>query len=194
MTLLSRKLCTLLGSPRSPCWCRVRPLLLPRPLLTVEVTLLLFLGLSSLHNRPLLRPPLPGGGRLRTVRVRLPFRKPPATPVASKRGPGSGQHDVPAAPLRVGACLALHWRWWQAIGVESWDGYRVPFLDSLPPLARSPVSFPTYWAGSPRVSCAPLGDQGDVGQRRIGDRSRSRTRLLQSLFSGGKGDGRLVSL
>ena len=24
------------------------------------------------------------------------------------------------------------------------DGYRVPFLDSLPPLARSPVSFPTY--------------------------------------------------
>ena len=120
MTLLSRKLCTLLGSPRSPCWCRVRPLLLPRPLLTVRVTLLLFLGPSSLHNRPLLHPPPPGGGRLRTVRVRFPFRKPPATPVASKRGPGSGQHDVPAAPLRVGACLALHWRWWQAIGVESW--------------------------------------------------------------------------
>ena len=30
------------------------------------------------------------------------------------------------------------------------DGYRVPFLDTLPPLARSPVSFPTYWLGSPR--------------------------------------------
>ena len=31
-----------------------------------------------------------------------------------------------------------------------WDGYRVPFLDSLPPLARSPVSFPTYQAGYPQ--------------------------------------------
>ena len=29
------------------------------------------------------------------------------------------------------------------------DGYRVPFKDSPPPLARTPVSFPTYWAGSP---------------------------------------------
>ena len=31
------------------------------------------------------------------------------------------------------------------------DGYRVPFTDSPPPLARTPVSFPTYWAGSPRA-------------------------------------------
>ena len=31
------------------------------------------------------------------------------------------------------------------------DGYRVPFKDSLPPLARTPVSFPTYRAGSPRA-------------------------------------------
>ena len=82
--------------------------------------------------------------------------KTPFSRVASKRGPGSGQHDVPAAPLRVGACLAPHRRRWQAIGAESWvvsvlqDGYRVPFLDSLPPLARSPVSFMTYRAGSPR--------------------------------------------
>ena len=29
------------------------------------------------------------------------------------------------------------------------EGYRVPFLDSLPPLPRSPVSFPMYRAGSP---------------------------------------------
>ena len=29
------------------------------------------------------------------------------------------------------------------------DGYRVPFLNSPPPLSRTPVSFPTYWAGSP---------------------------------------------
>ena len=31
------------------------------------------------------------------------------------------------------------------------DGYRVPFLDSPPPLSRTPVSFPTYQAGSPRA-------------------------------------------
>ena len=45
----------------------------------------------------------------------------------------------------------------QAIGAESWvvtvlrDGYRVPFLDSPPPLSCTPVSFPTYRAGSPRA-------------------------------------------
>ena len=31
------------------------------------------------------------------------------------------------------------------------DGYRVPFTDSPPPLSRTLVSFPTYWAGSPRA-------------------------------------------
>ena len=31
------------------------------------------------------------------------------------------------------------------------DGYRVPFRDSPPPLSRTPVSFPTYWTGSPRA-------------------------------------------
>ena len=42
-------------------------------------------------------------------------------------------------------------------GAESWvvtvfrDGYRVPFKDSPPPLSRTPVSFPTYRAGSPRA-------------------------------------------
>ena len=31
------------------------------------------------------------------------------------------------------------------------DGYRVPFTDSPPPLSRTPVSFPTYRAGSPQA-------------------------------------------
>ena len=59
--------------------------------------------------------------------------------------------------MRVGGCLSPHWRQWQAIGAETlvvtvlWDGYRVPFTDSPPPLARTPVSFPTYRAGSPRA-------------------------------------------
>ena len=50
-----------------------------------------------------------------------------------------------------------HWRRWQAIGAESWvvtvlrDGYRVPLLDSPPPLSCTPVSFPTYRAGFPRA-------------------------------------------
>ena len=30
------------------------------------------------------------------------------------------------------------------------DGYRIPFLDSPPPLFHTPISFPTYRAGSPR--------------------------------------------
>ena len=121
-TLLSSKPYTLLGSPRGPRRCRVRPHLL-RLLLTVGAALLLFLGLSSLRSRPLLRPPPPGGVRIRAVRVRLPFPRPPAAlagPVASERGPGSGQRDVLAAPLWVGACLVPHWRRWQAIGSESW--------------------------------------------------------------------------
>ena len=32
-----------------------------------------------------------------------------------------------------------------------WDGYRVPFKDSPPPLSRTPVSFPTYQSGFPLV-------------------------------------------
>ena len=60
-------------------------------------------------------------------------------------------------PMRVGGCLSSHWRRWQEIAAETWvvtvlrDGYRVPFKDSPPPLARTPVSFPTYRAGSPRA-------------------------------------------
>ena len=59
--------------------------------------------------------------------------------------------------MRVGGCLAPHWRQWQAIGAETWvvtvlrDGYHVPFKDSPSPLSRTPVSFPTYRAGSPRA-------------------------------------------
>ena len=59
--------------------------------------------------------------------------------------------------MRVGGCLALHWRQWQAIGAETWvvtvlrGGYSVPFTDSPTPLARTPVSFPTNWATSPRA-------------------------------------------
>ena len=71
--------------------------------------------------------------------------------------PERSQPDGTSLPLRVGGCLAPHWRRWQAIGAESWvvtvlwDGYRAPFMDSPPPLSRTLVSFPTYQAGSPRA-------------------------------------------
>ena len=71
--------------------------------------------------------------------------------------PGRSQPDGVTLPVRVGGCLSSHWRSWQDIGAGTWvvtvlrDGYRVPFKDSPPPLARTPVSFPTYRAGSPRA-------------------------------------------
>ena len=63
-------------------------------------------------------------------------------------------------PTQVGGCLSLHWRQWQAIGAEQWvvsvlsEGYRIPFQHRLPPpppLASSPVLFPTYPFDSPNA-------------------------------------------
>ena len=96
----------------------------------------------------------------RRARVRLPFPLPLEAPAArevKEKGPGRSQPDRVPLPMRVGGCLSSHWRRWQEIGAETWvvtvlrDGYRVPFKDSPPPLARTPVSFPTYRAGSPRA-------------------------------------------
>ena len=92
--------------------------------------------------------------------MRLPFPPPLEAPVArevKEKVPGRSQPDGVTLPMRVGGCLSSHWRRWQEIGAETWvvtvlrDGYRVPFKDSPPPLARTPVSFPTYRAGSPRA-------------------------------------------
>ena len=92
--------------------------------------------------------------------VRVPFPRPLealAAPGVKEKVPERNQPDGTSLPLRVGGCLATHWRRWQAIGAESWvmtvlrDGYRVPFTDSPPPLSRTQVSFPTYRAGSPRA-------------------------------------------
>ena len=96
----------------------------------------------------------------RRARVRLPFPLPLEAPAArevKEKGPGRSQPDGVTLPMRVGGCLSSHWRRWQEIGAETWvvtvlrDGYRVPFKDSPPPLARTLVSFPTYRAGSPRA-------------------------------------------
>ena len=95
----------------------------------------------------------------RRVKARLPFPLPPealATQEVRVKAPGKSQPDG-VLPVRVGGCLAQRWRQWHAVGAETWvvtvlrDGYRVPFKDSPPPLSPTPVSFPTYRAGSPRA-------------------------------------------
>ena len=109
---------------------------------------------------PLPLPPVSLARERRRARVRLPFPLPleaPATREVKEKGPGRSQPDGVTLPMRVGGCLSPHWRRWQELGAETWvvtvlrDGYRVPFKDSPPPLARTPVSFPMYRAGSPRA-------------------------------------------
>ena len=133
-----------LQDPRLLALVRQAPLVLPRH----RSSRLLLLPWASLAR-----------GR-RKAKARLPFPLPPEAPAAREvkvRGPGRSLPDGELLPMRVGGCLSLHWRQWQAIGAETWvvtvlrDGYRVPFTDSPPPLARIPVSFPTYRAGSPRA-------------------------------------------
>ena len=119
------------------------------------------LELDWTRNRRRLLPLLASLARRgRIAMARLPFPHPleaPAAPEVKVKEPGKSRPDGTTLPLRVGGCLALHWRRWQAIGAETWvvtvlrDGYRVPFLDSPPPLSRTLVSFPTYRAGSPRA-------------------------------------------
>ena len=123
---------------------RPAPLVLLRPRSSL---LLLLLPVSLARGR-------------RRARVRLPFPLPLEAPAArevKEKVPGRSQPDGVTLPMSVGGCLSSHWRRWQEIGAETWvvtvlrDGYRVPFKDSPPPLARTPVSFPTYRAGSPRA-------------------------------------------
>ena len=65
----------------------------------------------------------------------------PATQGAAVKAQASVRTDQVPTPIRVGSCLSLHWRQWQAIGANQWvvsvlrDGYRIPFQHqlSLPP-------------------------------------------------------------
>ena len=139
-----------LHPPKIPRSLRLdRPRLAPRRplLLTAAVFYPLPRGHSSRLRLPL--PLLPTGGR----RGGGP-RAAPVAPEVNEKGPGKSPDGVTPL-LRVGGCLSAHWKRWQSIGTSSWvlsvlrDGYRIPFLDSPPPLSRYPVSFPTYRAGSP---------------------------------------------
>ena len=123
-----------LVDPRLLARVRLAPLVLPRPR----------------SSQPLLLPRASLARGRRKAKARLPFPLPPEAPAAREekvRGPGRSLPDGDLLPMRVGGCLALHWRQWQAIGAETWvvtvlrDGYWVPFTDSPPPLARTRYRF-----------------------------------------------------
>ena len=146
-----------LHPPRIPRNLRRRVGLLDRRRLVLGRRTLLELVLLRGRRRrlPLLASLVRRG---RTARERLPFPLPPEeAPEVKVKDPGTSRPDGTTLPLRIGGCLAPHWRRWQAIGAESWvvtvlrKGYCVPFLDSPPPLSRTLVSFPTYQAGSPQA-------------------------------------------
>ena len=127
--------------------------------------------------------------RRRTAKVRLPFPLPleaPAAPEVKVKEPGKSQPDGMTLPVRVGGCLAPHWRRWQAIGAETWvvtvlrDSYRVPFKDSPPPPISHPgIVFDVPGRLSSGSSLAARG-RGDACQRSLRIRQRSGSRLLQS--------------
>ena len=71
------------------------------------------------------------------------------------------------------------------------DGYRVPFKDSPPPLARTPVSFPTYRAGSPRAQALRQEVEAMLAKGALEIARDPGSRLLQSSLPGGEGDWRL---
>ena len=133
--------------------------------------------------------------------VRLPFPLPLEAPAALEekvKEPERIQPDGTSLPLRVGGCLAPHWRRWQAIGEESWvvtvlrDGYRVPFKDSPPPLSRTPVSFPDIPGRLSSGSSLAARGRGDACQRSLRNRPRSGSWILQSSLPGGEGVWRPV--
>ena len=96
------------------------------------------------------------GRKRRGRKGKAPFSAAPAAPVANEKAAGKSPPDRVSPLLQVGGCQSAHWRQWQTIGADAWvlsvlrDGYSIPFLDSPPPLSRTPISFPPYRAGSPR--------------------------------------------
>ena len=96
------------------------------------------------------------GRKKRSHKGKVPFSAASGGSGGKRKGAGKSPPDRVSPLLWVGSCLSAHWRRWQTIGTDSWvlsilqDGYRIPLLDSPPPLSHTPISFPTYRAGSPR--------------------------------------------
>ena len=91
-------------------------------------------------------------GHARAKSLFTTTRAEPATQGAAVKVQASVRTDQVPTPIRVGVCLSLHWRQWQAVGANQWlvsvlrDGYRIPFRHQLPP----PL-FPTYPLDSPKA-------------------------------------------
>ena len=71
------------------------------------------------------------------------------------------------------------------------DGYRVPFLDSPPPLSRTPVSFLTYRAGSPRAQALQQEIEGMLAKGALEIARDPGPGFYSRLFPGGEGVWRL---
>ena len=110
--------------------------------------------------------------RGRIARVRLPFPHPPEAPAApgvKVKEPGKSRPDGTTLPLRVGGCLAPHWRRWQAIGAETWVVSSLRRLPcALPGLSSSAFSHPGIVSDVPgRLSSGSslaARDRGDACQ------------------------------
>ena len=114
-------------------------------------------GASSSSIAPGSLPSFPASNKLSAATLQLPPRQEataigparakslfattqaePATQGAAVKAQASARTDQVPTPIRVGACLSLHWRQWQAVGVNQWvvsvlrDGYRIPFRHQLP--------------------------------------------------------------
>ena len=94
-------------------------------------------------------------GWKRRSKGKTPFQGSPADPAAPKvneKGPGKSCPDGISPLLRVGVVYRCTGgtgsQLKRAPGCLSVlrDGYRIPFLDSPPPLSRTPISFPTHRA------------------------------------------------
>ena len=88
------------------------------------------------------------------AKLRHPFRRPPtapAAPVANTRVPGRiPPYRVPPLLQVEGLPVSAFGDFWSKVlgAVCPADGYRIPFKISPPPLARTPILFPTSLAGS----------------------------------------------
>ena len=108
---------------------------------------------------------------------------------AGKKFSWQGVSSVASGGLPVSALGALACYWGRVLGAG-----RVSH--PLPGLFSSPRSHPDIVSDRPvRISSVTGSGPGDrdVGQGSLGNRPRSGSQLLQSSFSGVKGDGRLVS-
>ena len=177
-TLLSTRPCIHQRFLRSLRWVRSR--LGPRSLLLLTVAVPPPWCLCR-RSRRLLPSRVGRGG---DAKVRRPFHRPPAAPVANDGVPGRrGSASVAGGGLPVHA-LAGYWgRVLGAVRPDGWVPHPFQGLSSCPrshPDIVSDISGRIFL-----VTGSAPGDRKDVVQGCLGDRPRSGSQLIQSYFPGG---------